>query len=350
MKKLRVAIIGYGGMGAYHGRNLIALEYYEVSGIYDIDETRYEAAKNDGIKNYPAFHSKEEVAEDKNTDAVLIATPNDFHLPYVKYFAKAKKHIICEKPVGLFSAEYAEMLEVCKENGVKFVVHQNRRWDSDFLTVKRMYDTGSIGRIRRYESRVQGGNGIPGDWRKFKEKGGGMMLDWGVHLIDQFVYMLPELPESVYCKYSYEQGFEVEDGFRLILNYKDNTTVEIIVDTDCFIRPPRWCVYGENGTAVVRDWELNGEIIKPIYSADYKIAGIKAGNGFTKTMAYRTAESVEKCELDKVNGDRKAFYREFYDVVVNGKECMIKPEQVMNVMKIMEAAYKSAHENKVIKI
>lgn len=349
MKKLSLAIIGYGGMGAYHSIQLQrASDLFEISGIYDIDSSRYEIARENKIKNYDCFHSREDVANDPNTNVVLIATPNDLHLEYVRYFAKAGKNIICEKPVALSSAEYAEMLSICKQNGVVFMVHQNRRWDADFLTVKKMYEENKLGELWRIESRVQGGNGIPGDWRKFEEKGGGMMLDWGVHLIDQMVYMLPELPESVYCWYSYAEGFEVDDGFRLELNYKNGMTVEIAVDTACFIPLPRWMVYGKEGTAVINDWDISGKIVKPIFSKEVKIAGIQAGNGFTKTMAYRTAESIVENELEKVYPEDNAFYKEFYDVVVNHKQPLIRMEQVMTVMKIMEAAKISALEHKVV--
>lgn len=351
MKKLNLAIVGYGGMGSYHGNNYLRENAkFEISGIFDIDASRYAAARENGIENYDRFHSKEEIAADASTDAVLIATPNDSHLEYVTFFAQAGKHIICEKPVALSSDEYAQMLEVCEKNKVVLMVHQNRRWDPDFLTVKKMYDENVLGKFCRIESRVQGANGIPGDWRKFEEKGGGMMLDWGVHLIDQMVYMLPELPESVYCRYFYGAGFEVDDGFRLEMNYNGGLSVEIAVDTNCFIPLPRWTVYGADGTAVIEDWALNGGIVKPVYSKDIKIAGIQAGNGFTKTMAYRTAESVVKSELDKVIPEPNAFYNEFYDVVVDHKEPLIRSSEVMNVMKIMEAAKRSAKENQVITI
>lgn len=192
MKKLNLAIVGYGGMGSLHRQQLSRENAkFEISGIFDIDASRYAAARENGIENYDRFHSKEEIAADASTDAVLIATPNDSHLEYVTFFAQAGKHIICEKPVALSSDEYAQMLEVCDKNKVVLMVHQNRRWDPDFLTVKKMYDKNALGKFCRIESRVQGANGIPGDWRKFEEKGGGMMLDWGVHLIDQMVYMLP---------------------------------------------------------------------------------------------------------------------------------------------------------------
>lgn len=348
MKKIRIAIVGYGGMGGYHGRQILSDDRYEISGIYDIDESRYEVARADGIANYNRFHSAEDIASDKDTDAVLIATPNDVHAPYVRYFAKAKKNVICEKPVGLSSEEYADMLKVCSENGVTFMVHQNRRWDADFLTVKRMYDQRTLGEITRIESRVQGANGVPGDWRKFKETGGGMMLDWGVHLIDQAVVMLPELPQTVQCSFSYAAGFEVEDGFHLLLTYSDGLIYEIVVETNCFLPLPRWMVYGKDGTAVINDWDLHGKIIKPVYCKDLQIAGIKAGNGFTKTMAYRSPESVTESDLDRVFPAERAFYTEFYEVAVNGKQPYIRAEQVMSVIKIMETAFRSAKENKII--
>ncbi|MFQ7035676.1 MAG: hypothetical protein ACLRTQ_08415 [Candidatus Borkfalkia sp.] len=125
--------------------------------------------------------------------------------------------------------------------------------------------------------------------------------------------------------------------------------MEIAVDTNCFI-PEMDGLRLPDGTAVIEDWALNGGIVKPVYSKDIKIAGIQAGNGFTKTMAYRTAESVVKSELDKVIPEPNAFYNEFYDVVVDHKEPLIRSSEVMNVMKIMEAAKRSAKENQVITI
>ncbi len=350
MKKINLAIVGYGGMGSYHGDLIKTLDNYNITGIYDIDETRYAVAKEHGIETAYAFRSKEDIAADKATDTVLIATPNDMHLPYVKYFAQAGKNVICEKPVALSSEEYAEMLEVTERCGVVFMVHQNRRWDKDFLTIKRIYEENTVGKLWRVESRVQGANGIPGDWRKFKETGGGMMLDWGVHLIDQFVYMITERPESVYADFSYDLGFEVDDAFKLQLRYKNGLRVEITVDTNCFCPLPRWVVYGENGTAVVKNWALEGEVVKPVYAKDLKIAGITAGNGFTRTMAYRSAESVEKEALPEVNVPALPFYKEFYDVVTGVKAPMIKSDEVMAVMKIMEAAKLSSDTGKVVKV
>ena len=216
-------------------------------------------------------------------------------------------------------------------------------------TVKNICETGELGKITRIESRVQGGNGIPGDWRKFKETGGGMLLDWGVHLIDQAVVMFGS-PETVFCRLSYILGFEVDDGLHLLLTYKQGITVEIVVETNCFITLPRWTVYGVDGTAVINDWSLNGKIVKPVYSKIKHTAGINAGNGFTKTMAYRTPETITESGLGNVmkRPPERAFYTEFYDVCLNGKQPFITEKQVMTVMRIIEAAFVSAQEDRVV--
>ena len=80
--------------------------------------------------------------------------------------------------------------------------------------------SGLLGKLERVESYVMGANGIPGGWRKIKAHGGGMMLDWGVHLIDQAVVMFGGAPDSIYCSYSFAQGFDVDDGFKLYSNIR----------------------------------------------------------------------------------------------------------------------------------
>lgn len=98
---------------------------------------------------------------EEGLDAVLIATPNDLHLPYTEYFAARGKHIICEKPAALTSGYFEMMTDAAKAGGVLLIVHQNRRWDPDFLTVKQLKAEGTIGEIYDIESCVTGSHGIP---------------------------------------------------------------------------------------------------------------------------------------------------------------------------------------------
>ena len=135
MKKMKVAIIGYGGMGGWHVKKLAESDVAELAGIYDIDEKRVERAKERGIYTYPSL---EAVLTDERVDAVVIATPNDLHKPIAIEAMKNGKHVISEKPATVSSADLTEMIEASKEYGRVFTVHQNRRWDTDFLLMREL--------------------------------------------------------------------------------------------------------------------------------------------------------------------------------------------------------------------
>ena len=347
---MKIAIIGYGGIGSYHAKQLEQFSSkggeLQLAGIYDIDSARMKIAQQNGLCTYS---SAEEIWRDKDISAVLIAVPNDVHAFYVEAAAAAKKNIICEKPTGLSLREAEEMYSSAEKAGVLFEVHQNRRWDDDFLTVKGIFGGNMIGNVYKIESRVTGANGIPGDWRKKKAQGGGMMLDWGVHLIDQMLQMIPGKIESLYCEYSYIYGEEVDDGCDLVVNFENGIKYRITVMTDCFRRLPRWQVYGTDGTATVEDWDLTGGITRALERQDKNLIGVKAGNGFTRTMAQRSADSVEKLSLPVVHADSFAFYKNFVAAVKGKTEAAIRREEVLRVFRVMEAAARSASKNEVIK-
>ena len=173
---MKIALVGYGGMGNHHlyciknaQKNGVELE---VKGVYDIVPEKLEAAKKAG---YVAYESLDALVSDPEISAVLIATPNDVHLPITEAAATHGKHILCEKPVACNLKEAQKMYEIARENGVTLSVHQNRRFDKDYLTVCKIVESGEIGKVYRIESTVAGSNGIPGAWRKIKAHGGGIL-------------------------------------------------------------------------------------------------------------------------------------------------------------------------------
>ncbi len=351
---MKIAIIGYGGMGAWHADRIAEYatygktyneETFEVSGIYDIDEKQQLKAKG---KNIKVFSSLDDIWADKTTEAVLLAVPNDIHKKYALEAAKAGKHIICEKPIALSFEEAEEMYNVAEKAGVVFSVHQNRRWDEDFLTVKNIVETKQIGDVYLIESRVMSSHGIPGDWRKKKAQGGGMMLDWGVHLIDQAIQMIDGKVESLFSEYSYIYGEEVEDGCALTLNFENGVKYRIVIATDCFRNLPRWVVYGTEGTATINDWSISGGVTRCLVKKEEQLVGIKAGNGFTRTMAPRDGETVQELPLTIVKAEPWAYYRNFINACRGITSCKIKREEVLRVFKLMETCANSALENKVI--
>lgn len=331
MKKIKIAIVGFGGMGEWHYRQMTASGLFEIAGVYDISEERCARARELGLRVWqsPAF-----IATEPALDAVLIATPNDLHLPYVEYFAPRRLNIICEKPAALTSGYFDIMNELARKNGVVLAVHQNRRWDADFLTVKKIKEEGSLGEIYDIESAVTGSHGIPGAWRKERARGGGMMLDWGVHLIDQLLQFDKSEVVDVDCEMSYAEGFEVEDGFCLRLKFASGLSARILVDTNCFINRPRWRIQGTLGTAVIENWDRKGEIVRVKERVDRSLCGVKAGNGYTRTMADRSQSTVERLPLPSVEAEEFAFYKNFVSAL-GGGELAVKPEEVSRVLKVM---------------
>lgn len=344
-KVYRLAIVGLGGMGNWHRETLGDIPNLEICGSYDIREERQEYGRKAGLHVY---QSLEEVLEDESCDIVLIATPNHHHKEIAVKALNSKKNVVCEKPVALSSGELEEILAAAKANDRLFVVHQNRRWDEDYLTVKRIVEEKRLGDIHRIESRVHGSRGIPGDWRQEKECGGGMVLDWGVHILDQALQMIPGKIESVYATLTLVTNELVDDGFTVLLKFADGPEFLLEVGTSNFINLPRWYVLGQNGTAVVRDWDLSGEMVLVKDWSSKDAVPIRTAAGLTKTMAPRTEESITSEPLPVVKSDIRDFYKNVIETLEGEAEIRIKNHEVMRVMRLMEAIFASANVNQVV--
>ncbi len=347
MEKINVAVVGYGGMGRYHANHIEEFEKFNLVGIYDIKQSACDVATEKGVYVYPSF---EAVLEDERVELIVCATYNDCHKDIAIRAMKAGKAVISEKPVTMCSEDLEEMIKASEETGKLFTVHQNRRWDNDYRMVKRVLETNELGNVFSIDSRVYGSRGIPGDWRREKQHGGGMLLDWGVHLLDQ-ILMLNEGKKllTVYATMTNVTNDEVDDGFRAILKFENGPECLVEVFTNNFIEAPRWYVCGENGTAIIRDWDMNGEIVK---IKDWEIMDavpIQAGAGITKTMAPRTDETIKKFPFEKIYVEWADYYNNIYDVLRNGAQQLITHDQQRRLMKLMEAITESAEKNEVIK-
>lgn len=338
---LNIGIIGYGGMGSYHHQQLIKEEdQVSVTGAFDIKVDRLDLARRNGIKTY---HSLDELLRDDTIDAVLIATPNDSHKELAIKAMEHGKHVVCEKPAMMSVKELDEVLDVSKETGKTFMVHQNRRWDSDFLMIRDLYNQKQVGDLFQIETRVHGANGIPGDWRHMKVHGGGMLLDWGVHLLDQILFMVNSPIKEVSCDLSYVLGDEVDDGFIAYLTFENGVRALVEVGTTNFIKLPRWYVKGLEGTGVIYDWDLSNKLVKQTGAIDHhNLVPIKAGQGLTKTMAPPSEEAVTELDFPPVAADFPNFYANFYDVVVNHQEPVVKNEEVRRVLALIETLFDEA--------
>ena len=345
--KHKIAIIGLGGMGTWHLNNYEKLEdILEVAGIWDIKESRREYARS---RNVHVYQSLEDLLADDSIEVVLIATPNDMHKPLAIQAMRAGKNVISEKPVTLCSADLEEMIRVSEETGRFLTVHQNRRWDKDFHVLKQVLDEGKLGPVFRLESRVQGAHGIPGDWRQEKEKGGGMVLDWGVHLLDQAAMLWPEAKiVSVYATLTNITNTVVDDGFTADLLYDNGVHFVIDVGTSNFITLPRWIVLGRDGTMLIDDWGKSGEIVCAHGKDDKDVVPVITAAGLTKTMAPRREDTIKTYPLPDPWPDVRDYYRNIVAHLEGKEDLLITLPQVARVMRLMEAVFESAETGKVV--
>ncbi|MDD4326956.1 MAG: Gfo/Idh/MocA family oxidoreductase [Eubacteriales bacterium] len=343
--KFAAAIVGFGGMGNWHGEILKDFDDLFCAGVYDIDPARLEYAGGLGLK---AYGSLDEVLKDPGIDIVVIATPNDLHKEIALKAMRSGKNIVCEKPVTLSSADLREMIDCANECNVLFTVHQNRRWDEDYLTMKNIFESKTLGDVFNIESRVHGSRGIPGDWRGRKSQGGGMVLDWGVHILDQLLQMIPGKVKTVYGRMNHVTNYEVDDGFRIIMTFESGITALAEVGTSNFISLPRWYMQGENGTAVIEDFSCKGKIVS-ITNWDLKDAvPVKTAAGLTKTMAPRTEETIKESVLPEIKSDIHDFYRNVVGTISGKSTSLIKHEELMRCMKLMEAAFRSDESGQIV--
>ena len=337
--KKRVAVVGYGGMGGWHTRYILESDVTELAGIWDIKAERRDLAKERNIFVYDSFDA---LLADESVDIVTVATPNDVHMPLVIAALEAGKNVISEKPVAMSSDELEQMIAASKRTGKLFTTHQNRRWDKDFLLMKQVYASGELGEIFSIESRVQGSRGIPGDWRKLKAHGGGMILDWGVHLIDQMLQLVNDKKiEKLYCKCDYITNDEVDDGFKLDLYFEGGLTARIEVGTSHFISLPRYYMAGTKGAALVEGWKSNCKVVYCFDENEKDVAPVVTAAGLTKTMAPRDSKTIAEYEIPQPESDVHDFYRNVCAAIDGEAEQIVTHAQLLRVMKVMEAAFRS---------
>lgn len=349
--KHKMIIVGFGNQGSWHYENIKdRIPKIEIIGAYDIKEERQAAIEKCGIR---LFRSPEEVYACEEADSVLVATPNNFHKDYCIGAMRAGKHVVCEKPVCMNAAELEDVLAVANETGKVFTVHQNRRWDADYRVVKNIIDNQIVGNPYYIDSRLFGCKGLPGDWRSARVSGGGMMYDWSVHLIDQMIDLVKSEPLSVYVDAVNVHFPEVDDCNKILVRFKNGVRYQIVVDSWCYIGENRWHICGDDGTAVVPTWGgTDGTVIKAnIKEIGWEEGFVFTANGRSSTMAPRPVENLQTFaapvpEIPEWEG----FFKNFLAVIDGKEELIVKHNEILTVMKVLDACFRSMETGNVEKV
>nr|WP_024835233.1 Gfo/Idh/MocA family oxidoreductase [Clostridium sp. 12(A)] len=345
MEKIKIGIAGFGFMGHCHADTLKTIEEIELTAVADINPEQLKDAPA-GVK---VFNSMEEMLKGADMDAVIISTPNISHLEMVEMAAKAKKAIICEKPAAMSVKEFDQMTAVTRENNVHFTVHQQRRWDTDYCIMKEVYDKNMVGDVYVIKSQLYGFNGYMHDWHVFPELGGGMLYDWGVHLIDQILNMVNAPMESLYADLKHVINENVDDYFNIMIRFTNGVTAEIELGT-YYLTPKRaWFIGGNKGSAMIDGFAGEGKIVRTshlLQNVPGKITMTAAGP--TRSFGPAAPGLLVEEPLPQVNVSHRDYFLHFIRAYYQKEEIMIKPEQVRKVLCVMDAVRESARTGKSI--
>lgn len=351
---INIGIIGHGFMGHEHEKMLTQMDGIRVVGISDIDQEQLNDV-GEGLKRYG---SNGELMNDPEVQVVLIAANNNQHHDLVIEAARAGKDIICEKPVAMNVQELDDMMKVVEECGVRFTVHHQRRYDQDYRVMKEIFNKGTLGDIYTVKSSLYGFNGNMHDWHVYVSEGGGMLYDWGVHLLDQMLWMMPEAKvTSVYADLRSIINFEVDDYFKILLKFDNGILAEIELGTyfltdkmydKWFER--HWIMGGNKGTAYVDGFNPQGKIVRTSRLLT-NVSGKRTMTAAGPTRSFgELAEGIILTEDIPSVSTRHEDYFENYKKAYQGEgEFLVQIPETRRVLALMEAVRESARTGKSIK-
>lgn len=353
MKKWKFGVIGYGFIGRRHVDTLKSFEEADCVAVCDINPLRRKEVK----EKYPDMDIYEDAAEmlkREDMDGVIISANNNQHKKLVLMAAKAGKQILVEKPAALSVAEFDEMVAAAEENHVTLTVHQQRRFDKDYRSVKECYDKKLVGDIYLIKSALYGYNGNMHDWHVYKSEGGGMLYDWGVHLIDQILDMVDSRLVSVYADVRNVINKEVDDYFKILLRFENKVTAEIELGTyylsdqkDWFER--HWYVGGNKGSMYADKFDPVGKIVKTTRLLEnVNEDQDKSAKSYGPTRSFGVPEEglIVTEEIPHVVCEQRDYFTEYFKALDGKRDFLVKPEQVRRVLRVMELCRESAEQMK----
>ena len=346
-----VGIVGYGpfgGMGYTHGLAATETDGLAFVGVCDSSDERREAAMVD----FPTVQGHVDLAslsKADDVDVVIVATPPLFHAPIALELLRAGKHVVVEKPMCLTVADAEELLAVSAEVGKTITVHQNRRWDGDFLALRRAIDMGLLGDVFNMETFVGSFEHPCRWWHSDETFSGGAVYDWGSHHIDWILRIFGSRPQRVRAISHKRVWRDVTnaDQIDVHMRWDDGREARFIQSDVAGIRKPKFYVQGTSGTAaadyapvtidqlvdgrghVADDWH-HAEV-----ATDLRLSRYEPG--------YGTVDMV----LPPVARVGWPFHRALADHLLLGEPVPVPPEESRDVVSVLEAAHASGADGGV---
>jgi predicted dehydrogenase len=338
--QIRVGLIGFGFVSkTFHVPLLKATEGYKITAVSSSRPADVAAILPDvEVVPHPRV-----LATHPEIDLVVIASPNDTHAALAELAMRAGRNVVVDKPFTITVAEARHLAGVARERNVLLSVFQNRRWDSDFLTIQDAIRQDLVGRIVLFESRIDRYRPDVRDrWREIPGPGAGLLYDLGPHLIDQtlLLFGIPDTVQATLAKQ--RRGAQTDDFFQLVLRYGEMVAT---LGAGSLVSggSARFALHGERASVVKA---------KPDIQEDQLKAGVLPGApdwGLDPDDAVLyDGTSGNAREVKAVRGDQRGYYVALREALLGRAPNPVPPEQGATVMAIVEAGLSSDAEGRLV--
>ncbi len=359
MRRIRTGVVGYGLAGrVFHAPFVHAVPSLELTAIV---QRTGDTAK----QTYPAATQMRSLDEllAIEVELVVIGTPSPTHFALSRQALLAGKHVVCDKPVTITSAQAEELEALAKQMGLLFFPFQNRRWDGDFKTLQKLLADGAAGRTVTLDSRFDRYRPVPktGAWRE-EEEAGGLLYDIGPHLIDQALVLFGK-PERLQAnlRRDRDSGGNVPDAFDISLFFTGPDGREILVrlgTTVVAVDPaPRYRLHGTRGSFVKYGLDpqepalVAGATVPSIGSPEVWLEEAEPMWG-TLTVVPDPSQpaKTERSQVKTERGDYREYYSNVAAAILGEAEPAITPRAAVRVARIIELAQKSSDTGAAVSV
>ncbi len=343
-----LAIIGYGVAGRFfHGTLIAATPGLKVAAIVTSDPAR----RSQAFLDHPSatlYDSAQQLFEHAAAfDAVVIASSNDAHVELAQGALDHGLAVVVDKPLALSSAQAQALVDHAERSGRPLTVYQNRRWDSDQLTLAKLIENGSLGTVIRYESRFERWRPQPRPdaWRERStpEQGGGLALDLGSHIVDQALHHFGPVTH-VYAEIANRRGLPADDDAFIALTHGSGVVSHLHASALTAAPGPRLRVLGTEGALLVRELDSQEERLRAGQRPDtVEDWGVEPEHARPRLIA-----GEQSVPLSGERGAWQRFYELFAAALDGSGPVPVDPRDAVACLKVIEAARISAAEQRLV--
>ncbi|RFM25839.1 Gfo/Idh/MocA family oxidoreductase [Deminuibacter soli] len=334
---IKVGLIGYGvAAKVMHAPFLATLPQFKVT-------TVLERSREESKQLFPDAKIVRDIDAmlQEDIDMVVITTPNDTHVPYTAAALGAGKHVVVEKPFTITSDDALGLIATARNSGKVLSVYQNRRYVSDYLTIREITDQQLLGEIHTYEAHYDRyrPEAKPNAWREENIPGSGVFFDLSPHIVDQALCLFG-LPKALYADIRCQRPHaRVDDFFELHLDYGFN---KVILKGGMLVREPgpRYMIHGREGSFIKYGEDPQEALLKQGAMPVGDNWGQEPEEHFGLLHTAVNGEVIKKKYPSK-KGHYGNYYVDLYNTIVNGAPLQVKPEQSYNNIRIIELAFES---------